>query len=45
MRVEEGKRNFGRVSVFRGREARLNFVVFQLLSLKGPQFKVDGKLK
>jgi len=30
------KRNRGRTSVFKGREAKLNYAVFQVLSLKGP---------
>jgi len=36
-RVERSKRNCGRISVFKGREARLNFAVFHILALKGPQ--------
>jgi len=35
-RVAKGKRNCGRISVFKGREAKLNFAVFQVLALKGP---------
>jgi len=35
--VERSKRNCGRISVFKGREARLNFAVFHILALKGPQ--------
>jgi hypothetical protein len=35
--VERSKRNRGRISVFKGREARLNFAVFHILALKGPQ--------
>jgi DNA-binding Lrp family transcriptional regulator len=35
--VERSKRNAGRLSVFKGREARLNFAVFHILALKGPQ--------
>ena len=37
----KGKRNCGRISVFKGREARLNFAVFQVLALKGPQTIYD----
>ena len=40
-RVERSKRNCGRISVFKGREARLNFAVFHILSLKGPQTIYD----
>ena len=36
-RVERSKRNCGRISVFKGREAKLNFAVFHILALKGPQ--------
>jgi len=39
--VERSKRNCGRISVFKGREAKLNFAVFQVLSLKGPQTIYD----
>jgi len=39
--VERSKRNCGRISVFKGREARLNFAVFQVLALKGPQTIYD----
>jgi Fe2+ or Zn2+ uptake regulation protein len=39
--VERSKRNCGRVSVFKGREARLNFAVFHILALKGPQTIYD----
>jgi chromosome segregation and condensation protein ScpB len=35
--VERSKRNCGRISVFKGREAKLNRAVFQVLALKGPQ--------
>ena len=35
--MERSKRNRGRISVFKGREARLNFAVFHILALKGPQ--------
>jgi len=34
--VERSKRNAGRISVFKGREARLNYAVFHFLALKGP---------
>ena len=37
----KGNRNVGRISVFKGREARLNFAVFQVLALKGPQTIYD----
>ena len=40
-RVERSKRNCGRISVFKGREARLNFAVFHILALKGPQTIYD----
>jgi len=40
-RVERSKRNCGRISVFKGREARLNFAVFHILALKGPQAIYD----
>ena len=36
-RVERSKRNCGRISVFKGREARLNFAIFHILALKDPQ--------
>ena len=36
-RVERSKRNCGRISVFKGREAKLNYAVFHVLALKGPQ--------
>ena len=39
--MERSKRNCGRISVFKGREARLNFAVFQVLALKGPQTIYD----
>jgi predicted transcriptional regulator len=39
--VERSKRNCGRISVFKGREARLNFAVFHILALKGPQTIYD----
>jgi hypothetical protein len=34
--VERSKRNCGRISVFKGREAKLNFAIFHILALKGP---------
>jgi len=40
-RVERSKRNCGRISVFKGREAKLNFAVFHVLALKGPQTIYD----
>jgi hypothetical protein len=39
--VGKGNRNVGRISVFKGREAKLNFAIFQVLSLKGPQTIYD----
>jgi DNA-binding Lrp family transcriptional regulator len=39
--VAKGKRNCGRISVFKGREARLNRAIFQALALKGPQTIYD----
>jgi hypothetical protein len=46
-RVERSKRNCGRISVFKGREARLNFAVFHILALKGPQtiYNIHKELK
>ena len=35
--MAKGKRIHGRLSIFKGREAKLNYAVFQVLSLKGPQ--------
>ena len=32
----KGKRNVGRISVFKGHEARLNQAIFHILALKGP---------
>jgi predicted transcriptional regulator len=40
-RVERSKRNCGRISVFKGREAKLNYAVFHILALKGPQTIYD----
>jgi len=34
--VPRRKRKTGRISVFKGREARLNRVIFQILALEGP---------
>jgi len=34
--VGKGKRNAGRISVFKGREAKLNKAIFHILALKGP---------
>jgi predicted transcriptional regulator len=39
--VARSKRNCGRISVFKGREARLNFAIFHILALKGPQTIYD----
>ena len=35
--MARAKRNHGRLSIFKGREAKLNYAVFQVLSQKGPQ--------
>jgi len=40
-RVERSKRNCGRISVFKGHEARLNKAIFHILALKGPQTIYD----
>ena len=37
----KGKRNRGRISVFKGREAKLNFAIFHILALQGPQTIYD----
>jgi len=39
--VERSKRNCGRISVFKGREAKLNKAIFHILALKGPQTIYD----
>ena len=39
--MERGKRNRGRISVFKGREAKLNFAIFHILALQGPQTIYD----
>jgi DNA-binding Lrp family transcriptional regulator len=39
--VERSKRNAGRLSVFKGHEARLNQAIFHILALKGPQTIYD----
>jgi len=39
--VERGKRNSGRISVFKGREAKLNKAIFHILALKGPLIIYD----
>jgi len=46
-RVERGKRNCGRISVFKGREARLNRAIFQALALRSPQtiYDIHRKLR
>ena len=46
-RVERSKRNCGRISVFKGREAKLNFAIFHILALKGPQtiYNIHRELK
>jgi len=35
--VAKGKRSHGRLSVFKGREAKLNYAIFHALALKSPQ--------
>lgn len=35
--MEEGKKGHGRLSVFKGREAKLNYAIFHALALKSPQ--------
>jgi len=35
--VDKKKRKHGRISVFKGREAKLNHAIFHVLALKGPQ--------
>jgi hypothetical protein len=39
--VAKGKAKSGRVSVFKGHEARLNRAIFHILALKGPQTICD----
>ena len=39
--MERSKRNCGRISVFKGREAKLNKAIFHILALKGPQTIYD----
>jgi hypothetical protein len=39
--VAKGKRTHGKLSIFKGREAKLNFAIFQVLALKGPQTIYD----
>jgi len=39
--VAKGKAKSGRLSVFKGKEARLNRAIFQLLALKSPQATWD----
>ena len=34
--MDRRKRKCGRISVFKGREAKLNYAIFQVLALKGP---------
>ncbi len=34
--MDKKKRKHGRISVFKGREARLNYEIFHVLGLKGP---------
>ena len=35
--MAKGKRTHGRLSIFKGREAKLNYAIFQVLALKSPQ--------
>jgi DNA-binding Lrp family transcriptional regulator len=39
--VSKGKAKSGRISVFKGHEARLNQAIFHVLALKGPQTIYD----
>jgi len=39
--VPRTKKTHGRLSVFKGREAKLNYAVFHILALKGPQTIYD----
>ena len=39
--MAKGKREKGRLQVFKGREARLNKAVLQILAIKGPQTIYD----
>jgi len=39
--VAKGKAKGGRLQVFKGREARLNYAIFHILALKGPQTIYD----
>jgi len=39
--VAKGKRESGRLSVFKGREARLNRAIFHILALKSPLITYD----
>jgi len=39
--VAKGKRKRAELSVFKGREAKLNHAIFQILALKGPQTIYD----
>lgn len=43
----KGKGNTGRLSIFKGRQAKLNFAVFLTLSLKGPQtiYRIHKNIK
>jgi DNA-binding MarR family transcriptional regulator len=36
LHVAKGKRESGRISVFKGRQAKLNKAIFHILALKGP---------
>lgn len=39
--MDRRKRKRGRISVFKGREAKLNYAIFYVLALKGPQTIYD----
>ena len=39
--MAKGKRKSGRLSVFKGREAKLNHAIFHVLAIKGPQTIYD----
>ncbi|MDI6847651.1 MAG: hypothetical protein QMD13_04160 [Candidatus Bathyarchaeia archaeon] len=39
--MNKGERKGGRLSVFKGREAKLNYAIFHVFALKGPQTIYD----
>jgi len=45
--VAKGKEKSGRLQVFKGREAKLNRVIFHILALKGPQtiYEISKEVK